>query len=120
LRVERIITADADVDARFELGAALTDQDRAARYRLAAKALDSQALRRRIATVARAANSFFVCHYDNSLKQDCLIWAMIVILTLSNRINLDRGEALPMAFRTFKVFAAFEFENDDFLTASVL
>src|SRR5262245_58943798 len=52
---ERVVAADAYVYTRFELGAALADQDGAAQNRLATEALDSQSLRGRITAVAGAA-----------------------------------------------------------------
>jgi hypothetical protein len=52
LGVKRIVAADADVGAGFKFRATLADQDGAAQNRLAAEAFDSQALSRRIASVA--------------------------------------------------------------------
>jgi hypothetical protein len=65
LGVKSIVTADADVGAGFEFRAALANQDGAAQNRLAAEALDSQALSRRIAPVARAAYTFLMSHIKN-------------------------------------------------------
>src|SRR5262249_52422649 len=56
------IAAKADVHARMEFGAALTDEDLAAADALAAKALHAEPLTRRIAPVARRAACFFMRH----------------------------------------------------------
>jgi hypothetical protein len=49
---KRIVAADADIGARLEFRASLANQDGAAQHRLAAEAFDSQALSRRVASVA--------------------------------------------------------------------
>jgi hypothetical protein len=63
--VKRIVAANADVGAGFEFRASLANQDGAAQNRLAAEALDSQALSRRISSVARAAYTFLMSHKKN-------------------------------------------------------
>jgi hypothetical protein len=50
-RIERMIVAHTDADARIELGAALSNEDVARLDHFAAVLLDSEALRVRIATV---------------------------------------------------------------------
>ena len=62
LREERVVLADADVQAWFEPRAALANEDRAAGDELAGKALHSKPLRVAVATVARAALTFFMSH----------------------------------------------------------
>jgi hypothetical protein len=52
LGVKRVVTADSDVGAGFEFRATLANQDRATQNGLAAEALNSQALSRRIPSVA--------------------------------------------------------------------
>ena len=51
-REERVVFAAADVVARLPLGAALTCDDVAAEHALAAKFLEAQSLRMRIAPVS--------------------------------------------------------------------
>ncbi len=52
-REKRVIAPDADIAARVEFGAALTDEDLAAVDALTAKALHAETLTGAIATVAR-------------------------------------------------------------------
>src|SRR3970282_190388 len=66
-RVQRMVAADADVDARVHHGAALADQDLAGARALAAVGLDAQPLCVGVAPVARAAACFLVCHGGFSL-----------------------------------------------------
>src|SRR6202035_3479459 len=61
-RKQGVIGANADVHARAIHGAALTDQNVAREHILTAELLDAQSLGMRIAAVASAAASFFVCH----------------------------------------------------------
>src|SRR3569623_615594 len=56
------VTADADVEAGMNLGAALADQDITRRHLLVADAFDAEALRMGVAAVAAAAACFLVCH----------------------------------------------------------
>src|SRR5688572_8730296 len=58
-----MITTATDVVARMKLGAALTHDDIAGFYQLAAKTLDAQTLGLGIAAVTCAAACFLVCHY---------------------------------------------------------
>ena len=62
LRKERIVLADADVDAGLELGAALANKNRSAADELAAEAFHAQPLRVTVPAVSRAANAFFMSH----------------------------------------------------------
>src|SRR5690606_10365180 len=66
LRIQRMVTAAADVVARMEYRAALADEDVARAHLLAAEALDAEALGLRVASVAGAARGLFVCHCLNS------------------------------------------------------
>src|SRR5215470_4125840 len=59
---QRVVRAEADIDARLEAGAALAHDDAAGRHELPAEALDAQPLRVRIPSVARAADAFLVSH----------------------------------------------------------
>src|SRR5690606_29044525 len=70
-RVQRVVLAAADVDTLVELGAALANDDRARRDGLATVGLDAQHLRLGIATVARRAAAFLLCHGDLLLKRAC-------------------------------------------------
>jgi hypothetical protein len=54
--------ADADIDAGFELRAALADENRSATDQLAAEPLHTQSLRVAIPAVSRAADAFFMSH----------------------------------------------------------
>src|SRR3546814_10580142 len=63
-----VILAHADVLAGMHLGAALADDDIARNDGLAAELLDAEALGLGVATVARGAASFFVCHETVSLN----------------------------------------------------
>src|SRR3546814_470116 len=64
-----VILAHADVLAGMHLGAALADDDIARNDGLAAELLDAEALGLGVATVARGAASFFVCHETVSLNK---------------------------------------------------
>src|SRR4051812_43321544 len=57
-RIQRVILAEADVVARMDPRSALADDDAAGRDRLAAKGLHAEALRLRVAAVARGAACF--------------------------------------------------------------
>src|SRR5579862_7658409 len=57
-----VIRAYAHVRPRLDLGAALADDDRAARHEFAAKRLDAQPLRIRIPSVCGAASTLLMCH----------------------------------------------------------
>ncbi len=58
-----VVAAAADVDAGMEVRAALPDDDLAGLDDLAAEALDAEALRVGVATVARGAGALLVCHF---------------------------------------------------------
>src|SRR5437773_3597557 len=59
---QRVILADADVDAGVHFGPALADDDGSRDDRLAAEGFDAKPCGLRIAAVTRAAACFFVCH----------------------------------------------------------
>src|SRR5213075_226406 len=59
---QRVVAATADVHAGVELGATLADQDLARVDFLAAVALDAEALRVRVTTVAGAGRTLLVSH----------------------------------------------------------
>src|SRR5206468_2372794 len=61
-RKEGMVLADADIDARVPLGAALTDQDVAGEHLLAAELLDAEASSCGIAAFARGTASLLMCH----------------------------------------------------------
>src|SRR5579885_147681 len=62
LGVDRVVLAHAGVEAGMETGAALAHDDAAGRHEFAAEALDAQPLGLRVAAVAGAASSLFMCH----------------------------------------------------------
>src|SRR5688572_5936272 len=61
-REDRVVAAEADVEAGLELGAALADDDRAGADRLAAVRLDAAVLGVAVAAVLRRALTLFMCH----------------------------------------------------------
>src|SRR6185312_11285578 len=66
-REQGVVAAQADADARMELGAALADDDVAGFDGLAAEQLDAQIFRVGVAAVARGTYALFVCHGGFSL-----------------------------------------------------
>src|SRR5262245_13669292 len=65
LRVDRVVLADAGVQARPKAAAALAHDDRAARHDVAIVRFDADALRVRIAAVPGTALSLFMSHRTN-------------------------------------------------------
>src|SRR5258706_15332120 len=63
-REQRVILADTDIGARINAGAVLANDDIAADHVLTAELLDAEAATGRVATVARRAACFLVCHLD--------------------------------------------------------
>ena len=61
---QRVVLAEADVQARAEAAAALAHEDRPAGHDVAVEPLDAEPLRIAVAPVARTALSFFMCHDD--------------------------------------------------------
>jgi hypothetical protein len=57
-----VVFGAQDIDARFDFGAALTDDDGAAGDQLAAVALGAQTLGVAFSTVLRTAKTFLMCH----------------------------------------------------------
>jgi len=68
---EREIAAAADVFARMELGAALTDDDVAGENEFAAILFNTQILRIAVATVTAAGLTFLMCHDKIPLCKNC-------------------------------------------------
>lgn len=67
---KRIIAPDANVDTGTEPGSPLTDEDTSGADALAAVSFDAEVLRVAVATVARASNTFLVCHGIELLADD--------------------------------------------------
>ena len=63
---DREIAAEADVFARMDVRAALSDDDAAGRDELSAVGFDSTHFRFAVATVAAAGLTFFMCHFSFS------------------------------------------------------
>src|SRR4029453_4693416 len=70
-REQRVILADADIDAGMDDRSALADDDAAGVDRLLAVGLDAEALGFRIAAVPRAAARLFMCHGVLSVRRGC-------------------------------------------------
>jgi len=66
-REQGVILAHADVFTWVHLGAALANNDAACVDYLATVNFDAQSFRLGIATIARGAAAFFVCHLNDSL-----------------------------------------------------
>src|SRR5665213_2494130 len=64
---QRVISADADVEAGVELGAALADDDRAGGHELPAIRLHPAILRIAVSPVLRAALTLLMCHMSPSV-----------------------------------------------------
>ena len=62
LRKQRVVLAEADVQARPETAAALPHEDRPAGHDVAVEPLDAEPLRIAVAAIARRALSLFMCH----------------------------------------------------------
>src|SRR5687768_2224434 len=62
LRVDCVVATQADIIAGLDLGAALAHNDSARPHNLTAIALDAKHLRLAVATIARAADAFLMCH----------------------------------------------------------
>src|SRR5580658_6758712 len=59
---QRVVGANAHVDARLYAGAALADNDGSTGNQLAGKRLHAQPLRIRVASICGAASTFLMCH----------------------------------------------------------
>jgi len=101
---KRVVTADADIGAGMEVRTALAHDDIACPNCLAAKDLDAQSLRFRIATVTSTAACLFVSH--------CF---------LASRYAGDFHPrvVLSMSRLTLVVFAALELDDTDLLAPTV-
>src|SRR5687768_18029932 len=62
LREQRVVLAEADVEAGQVLAPALTHENRAAGHEVAVEALDAKPLRVAVAAATRRSLSFFCCH----------------------------------------------------------
>src|SRR5579871_5179097 len=62
LRKQRVVLAEADVEARLVASPALPHENRSARHEVAVEPLHAEALRVAVAAVSRASLTFFVCH----------------------------------------------------------
>src|SRR3989441_9669532 len=101
LREERVIGAEPDVRPGLEPRAALADEDGAARHELAGKALHTEHLRVRIASVPRAADAFLVSHLALDL----------------DRRDADRRRRLAVTAVTAIVLPALELHDQHLPTA---
>src|SRR5215217_2002839 len=63
---DRVVPADADAQARLELGPALAHDDLAAGHGLTGEDLHAEALGVGVAAVAAGAEALLVCHYSVS------------------------------------------------------
>src|SRR5690606_28578648 len=94
-----------DIGAGMELGAALAHDDRASRNQFTTVTLDTQHLWLGVASVARRAAAFFLCHLAFSLSRD--------------RGDFDFGEILPVTLALLIVLATAHLEDADFVVAAV-
>src|SRR6185295_18007442 len=101
-----MVLSHSDVDSRMEPGAALADDDAAGIDELAGVRLDAQALRFRVAAVARTAACFFVCHGGYAPSAD-------------NAVDLEFGEVLAVTLVLLVVLAPAHLENRDLVAATV-
>src|SRR5262245_56274339 len=109
-REQGVVRADADVVAGPVDGAALTHEDIAGQYLLAAELLQSESLAVRIAAVLGAAACFLVCHGDSfrSRRSGAL-----------DTGDLDFGVRLPVRALAQVVLAAPELHDADLVALAV-
>src|SRR5690348_15009475 len=107
-REQRVVAAEADADARMELGAALAHDDVAGFDDLAAEQLDAEVFRVGVAAVARGTYALFVCHGGFSL-----------LAATGDAGDLDFGVMLPVAHLLAMVLAAAEFHDAHLVGAAV-
>ena len=67
-----IISTDLDVQARFDLGAALADEDVSGENGLTSKFFYTQPLCIAVATVSAGTTTFFMCHFLYSTLIDSI------------------------------------------------
>src|SRR3569832_1908703 len=108
-REQGMVAADADVAARMEVRAALTDQDITRRHLLITEALDAEALRVGVASVTATAACLFMCHGTNLLR----------VLTGRDAGDLQFGIVLAMSRHLLIVLTAAEFDDLDLVAAAV-
>src|SRR5690606_23392281 len=101
--VEGMVAPHADVDAGVHHRPALAKEELPGIDLLAAKDLDAEPLRLRVAAVARAAACLLVCHE----------------LALNDFVDADLGVVLPMALGFLIVLAPAELEDLHLLAAPV-
>src|SRR5579871_2678055 len=106
-REQGMVLADADILARPELGAALAHDDVSAGNRFAAENLHAESLSGRVASVARGAACFLVCHGP-------LFSARV------DRRDLHFREGLAVTALPVGVLAALLLEGNDLGAASLL
>src|SRR5258706_166228 len=102
-RKERPIPAGTDVAARYEFGAALTDENTSGGDKLAAEAFHPQPLAYTVTSIADTSLTFLVCH----------------ILSFNFR-DFNACEFLPVSHRAMIALATFHLESDLLLAPQVL
>jgi hypothetical protein len=108
-RKQAVIATTADIAASVEFGTALAHDDRASSDGLAAESLDAEHLRFRVATVARGAAAFFLCHG---------VLLLVQLFSVDGR-DFYLSEVLAMALAFLIVFAAAHFENANFFATAM-
>src|SRR5690606_16304969 len=93
---QRVVLAAAHVVARVEVGAPLAHEDLAGVDRLPAEALDAEALRVRVATVARGARALLVCHDGPVSRSGCRGRPRGPAGGLLDGGDLEPGQLLPV------------------------
>jgi hypothetical protein len=109
LGIRGIIATKANMQPRFEYGAALTDQDASRRHKLATEALNAQALADTIASVPRATPCLFMRHGASSTHS-------LGLITRRASDDLTYAEErlrLAMALPLLVALASFVFINKD-------
>ena len=107
---------------RFHLRAALTNEDRPCVHHFATKALYTQPFAMRLTTVARATDSFFMCHLSVTLLT---IFGIVVRISpfcalRFDSADLDKGKALTVSVLHLITLTAFLLENDNLVALKVL
>ena len=129
-REQRVILAATNVVAGVDVGAALTNENRARRHSLTAKALAAKALAAGVTAVTGGTKSFFVCHVFYLLfRVLCVLLGSSFGLGLSGlggllrsaRSSLDLRdlqlrELLTMALETTIALTLLELEDELLLT----
>ena len=102
MQTARIIGTETYILTRVELGTMLANKDFTGFDQLATKALHTQTLGIRIATIAGTSATFLMCHLASSLCNDLV----------------DRNQGVPLAVTLgpFIALAALLFEHSDLVT----